>query len=166
MDYLIDWLPKNIPENNELINKVTIVHGDYRFDNVIFHPTENKIIAVLDWELSTLGNPLADLGLFSMMYHVSPNFYLPGLGFFDKEMSGIPTEFKNRDNYFDFAKLSRDAINEKDWSFILAVTFFKNVGIAQGVYKRALMGTASSTRGANFLPVVKYCAKICRQISQ
>jgi aminoglycoside phosphotransferase (APT) family kinase protein len=74
MDYLIDWLPKNIPREAPY-ERTTIVHGDYRLDNVVFHPTEMKIIAVLDWELSTLGNPLSDLSSFGCNYH------MPVIGF-------------------------------------------------------------------------------------
>ena len=72
MDYLIDWLPKNIPKD-ELYTKTAIVHGDYRLDNVVFHKTEMRIIAVLDWELSTLGNPMSDLATFSQLYHNPPH---------------------------------------------------------------------------------------------
>ena len=71
MDKLLEWLPSNIPRRKELA-QTTIVHGDYRLDNVVFHPTELRIIAVLDWELSTLGNPMADLSSFCMVYHTPP----------------------------------------------------------------------------------------------
>lgn len=73
MDALIEWLPGAIPKRPAM-NRTTIVHGDYRMDNVVFHPTEMRIIAVLDWELSTLGNPMADLSGFCMVYHVPQSF--------------------------------------------------------------------------------------------
>jgi aminoglycoside phosphotransferase (APT) family kinase protein len=101
MDYLIDWLPMNIPTGKPQYQKTTIVHGDFRLDNVVFHKTEMKIIAVLDWELSTLGNPFSDLSSFGLIYHLPPTGFLPGLGHFDKGMSGIPTEMKVRDAYLD-----------------------------------------------------------------
>src|SRR3546814_693766 len=75
MDRLIDWLPANIPPGDE----TAIVHGDFRIDNMIFHPTEPRIVAVLDWELSTLGHPLADFAYNAMMYHMPPHI-VAGLG--------------------------------------------------------------------------------------
>lgn len=72
MDYLMEWLPQNIPKD-EQYHTTSIVHGDFRLDNVVFHKTEMRIIAVLDWELSTLGNPLSDLATLSQLYHMPPN---------------------------------------------------------------------------------------------
>ena len=98
MDYLIDWLPKHLPQEAQY-HKTTLVHGDFRLDNVVFHKTEMRIIAVLDWELSTLGNPLSDLATLSQLYHMPPNEKFKGVCNFDKDMSGIPTEFMLRDHY-------------------------------------------------------------------
>ena len=154
MDYLINWLPKSIPTDKEQYQKTTIVHGDFRLDNVVFHKTEMRIIAVLDWELSTLGNPFSDLASFGLIYHLPPTGYLPGLGNFDKGMSGIPTELKMRDNYLEKMPLLGE-ISEEAWSFFLSYGLFKGSAIAQGVYKRSLMGSASSTRGSTFLHVCK-----------
>lgn len=91
----MQWLPNNVPKEEKYCN-TTIVHGDFRLDNVIFHKTELRIVAVLDWELSTLGNPFADLASVGMLYHLppKPKAGLYGLGKYDKGFSGVPTEFK------------------------------------------------------------------------
>ena len=138
MDTLIEWLPLNIPKD-EQYKKATIVHGDFRLDNVIFHRTEPRILAVLDWELSTLGNPFMDLGSCSMIYHLPPAGGLPGLGNFDKGFSGIPTQYALRDLYLKKSNATYD-ISENDWSFLLSIGFFKTASICQGVYKRSLSG--------------------------
>lgn len=104
MEHLIDWLPKSVPKDKQSYEKSTIVHGDFRLDNVVFHKTEMRIIAVLDWELSTLGNPFSDLSSFCLIYHAPPTSYLAGLGNFDKGLSGIPTELKFRDSYIEQMK--------------------------------------------------------------
>jgi len=142
MDYLIEWLPKNIPAE-EQYTKTTVVHGDFKLDNVVFHKTEMKIIAVLDWELSTLGNGFSDLANVASYYHL-PAFKSRGLGNFDKDMSGIPTEFMLRDSYLRNIGANFE-VTEDTWSFLLAQTYHKNTSICQGVYKRSLQGNASST---------------------
>lgn len=134
MNSLIEWLPGNIP-SEEQYQKTTIVHGDFRLDNVIFHKTELRIIAVLDWELSTLGSPFSDLASFGLMYHMPPTRGT-GLGNFDKGFSGIPTEFRMRDLYLEKTNSNFD-ISEKAWSFFLSISLFKVAAIAQGVYKRS-----------------------------
>ena len=164
MDTLIEWLPLNIPKE-EMYSKTTIVHGDFRLDNVIFHRTEPRVLAVLDWELSTLGNPFMDLGSCLMSYHMPPIGPHPGLGNFDKGASGIPTEFAQRDLYLKKSNITND-ISEKDWSFLLSITYFKMASICQGVYKRSLMGNASSTRGPLHLKACKFFAHGAVQVSQ
>ena len=129
MDYLIDWLPKTVPTDKEQYQKTTIVHGDFRLDNVVFHKTEMRIIAVLDWELSTLGNPFSDLASVGLIYHLPPTGYLPGLGNFDKGMSGIPTEIKLRDTYLERMD-GLSEISEEAWSFFLTYGLFKGAAIA------------------------------------
>lgn len=160
MDYLIDWLPQNVPKNDPQYTSTTIVHGDFRLDNVVFHKTEMRIIAVLDWELSTLGNPFSDLATLGLIYHLPPgNTGLSGLGNFDKGFSGIPTEFKMRDTYLNNMPNLKD-IDENTWNFFLAYALFKGAAIAQGVYKRSTMGSASSTRGPMFLQICKMVSSI------
>ena len=97
MDYLIEEMPKNIPK--KATSRVSIVHGDFRLDNIIFHPTENRVIAVLDWELSTLGDPVADLA-FNLMPHYTPYNQLFGIGKVDYTFYGIPSDVAYKRRYF------------------------------------------------------------------
>lgn len=137
MDRLIEWLPENIPAEDE----TTIVHGDFRLDNTIFHPTEPRILAVLDWELSTLGHPLADFSYHCMSWHVPPGAFR-GLAGHDIAALGIPSE---RDYVAAYcARVGREAINPDHWDFYLAYNMFRAAGIAQGVMGRVVDGTAAS----------------------
>jgi aminoglycoside phosphotransferase (APT) family kinase protein len=136
MEHLIEWLPKNIPAG-EL---TTIVHGDYRLDNMIFHPTEPRILAVLDWELSTLGHPLADFSYHCMSWHVEPDLFR-GIGGLDLKSLGIPS----RDDYIArYSERTGISINNDDFRFYLAYNMFRMAGILQGIMKRYQDGTASS----------------------
>lgn len=132
MDALMEWLPKNIPESDES----TIAHGDYRIGNCIIHPTEPKIAALLDWELSTTGHPLGDLGYSCMHYH----HIRPEGDVFPAEGSGIPTEQEFVDMYCKAA--GRGEI--ENWNFYISFNMFRSASIVQGVYKRGLDGIASS----------------------
>jgi aminoglycoside phosphotransferase (APT) family kinase protein len=135
MDRLIDWLPQQIPPGDE----TTVVHGDYRMDNLIFHPTEPKIIAILDWELSTLGHPLADFSYHCMSWHIPPGAFR-GIAGLDLKALGIPTEADYIASYC--ARTRRPPIDH--WNFYLAYNLFRIAAILQGVYKRATEGIASS----------------------
>ncbi|KAF0981852.1 hypothetical protein FDP41_011713 [Naegleria fowleri] len=139
MNRLMKWLPKNIPKETES-DKLTIVHGDYKFDNVIYHPTENRIIAVLDWELSTLGHPIADLSYSCMYYHFPRIPGFSGLRGTNFQQSGVLTEKECLDLYTSFTQRSK--IDK--WHFYLTFSIFRLVGITQGVYKRYKQGNASS----------------------
>lgn len=135
MDNLLEWVPKHLPESSE----TTIAHGDFRLANMVFHPTEPRIVAVLDWELSTLGHPLADLGYSCMEYNA--DFYgevrLRGP---DRESLGIPSE---KEMVAEYCKSSgRDKID--NWTFYVVYNLFRSAAIVQGVYKRGLDGNASS----------------------
>jgi aminoglycoside phosphotransferase (APT) family kinase protein len=132
MESLIAELPARIPNDDA----VGIAHGDYRLENVMFHPTEPRLIAVLDWELSTIGHPLADLGYNAFMWHsTSPSWgTLSGVDF---ATSGIPTEEEYVAAYC--RRTGRGEI--ADWSFYLAFAVFRLASISQGVYARALAGT-------------------------
>ncbi len=135
MDSLIDWLPNNIPVDDH----AGLVHGDYRLGNMILHPTEPRIIAALDWELSTLGHPLADLSYNCMPYYL-PAYRNPSLLDNDSAETGIPTIEEYLDAYCKHT--GRDGI--ENWNFYMAFSLFRSAGIGQGVYKRGLDGNASS----------------------
>jgi aminoglycoside phosphotransferase (APT) family kinase protein len=137
MEKLIQWLPTHAPERDE----TTIAHGDFRLGNLMLHPTEPKVIAVLDWELSTLGHPLADLGYCCMPYHLPGD--MPGIrgviGMNLKEQN-IPDEQTFLRIYCE--RVGRDSV--PDWNFFLAFSLFRIAAILQGVYARALQGNASN----------------------
>jgi aminoglycoside phosphotransferase (APT) family kinase protein len=143
MELLKQWLPENIPPGDE----TRINHGDYRLGNTVVHPTEPRIVAVLDWELSTLGHPLADLAYNCMMYHFGEGFGASG-GYagMDLKAFGIPAE---ADYLVAYARRTgRKAIEH--WNFYLAFSLFRLASIVQGVYKRGLDGNASSTTATKY----------------
>jgi aminoglycoside phosphotransferase (APT) family kinase protein len=135
MDRLIDWLPHHIPPGDE----TTVVHGDYRMDNLVFHPTEPRIVAILDWELSTLGHPLADFSYHCMSWHIAPGAFR-GIAGLDLAALGIPSEAEYIRRYVE--RTGRGPIEH--WNFFLAYNLFRIAAILQGVYKRAKEGIASS----------------------
>ena len=123
---------------------VALVHGDYRIDNLMFHREQPRIVAVVDWELSTLGHPLADLGYFCMALRLPRNPALPGLAGLDRVELGIPDEAAILRRYTELTGRPMPA----DWPFVLAFSFFRLAAIAQGVAKRSQQGNASSERAA------------------
>jgi aminoglycoside phosphotransferase (APT) family kinase protein len=134
MNALIKWLPAHIPDEDI----TTIVHGDYRKGNMVFHPTEPRIIAVLDWELCTLGHPFSDVGYNCLAWHVPEAPH--GIGHLDLKALGIPSE---RDYIAAYCRRTgRKEI--KDWNFYVAFSLWRLGAIAQGVYKRGLDGNAAS----------------------
>lgn len=137
MENLIQWLPENIPPDDE----TTIVHGDYRMDNMIFHPTQPRILAILDWELSTLGNPLADFSYHVMSWRLSPEQFR-GLGGVDCASLGIPTEAEYVARYYE--RTGRPPVNQKEWDFYVAYNMFRLSAICQGIMGRVVDGTAAS----------------------
>jgi aminoglycoside phosphotransferase (APT) family kinase protein len=139
MENLIKWLPDNIPPGDE----TTVVHGDYRIDNVIFHPTEPRILAVLDWELSTLGHPLADFAYHCMTWRLTPGEFR-GIGGVDLSSLGIPTEEEYVEMYC--RRSGRSGI--ANWDFYLAYNMFRLAGILQGIMGRVKDGTAASAHAA------------------
>lgn len=136
MDQLIEWLPNNIPSGDD----TSIVHGDYRLDNMMFHPTEPRILAVLDWELSTLGHPLADFSYHCMSWHIAPGQFR-GIAGLDHKALGIPSQ----DEYIaKYCERTGKTIRKEDFTFYLAYNMFRLAGIMQGIMKRYVDGTASS----------------------
>lgn len=139
MDQLIDWLPAHVPAEDA----TALVHGDYRLDNLLFHADRPQVLAVLDWELATLGHPLADLAYTCMVYHLRlPDGYLGGVA----GRVGIPTEAELVDEYCRHS--GREGI--ADWSFFLAFSLFRYAAIVQGVHYRGLAGNASSERASAY----------------
>jgi len=136
MDQLIEWLPNNIPAGDE----TAIVHGDYRLDNMIFDTKEPKIRAILDWELSTLGHPMADFSYHCMSWHIAPGQFR-GIGGLDLEALDIPGEAEYIAMY---ARNTGKPVNTRDWGFYMAYNMFRMAGILQGIMKRYVDGTAAS----------------------
>ena len=137
MDNLIAWLPKNIPPSAS----TTVVHGDYRLDNAIFHPKEPRILAVLDWELSTLGDPLADFAYHCMSWHIPPGQFR-GIAGLDLKALGIPSEAEYVARYCE--RTGQKRIDPSHWDFYLAYNLFRIAAILQGILKRVVDGTAAS----------------------
>jgi aminoglycoside phosphotransferase (APT) family kinase protein len=137
MDALMQALPARCPADD---GSVALAHGDFRIDNLMFHPTRAEVIAIVDWELSTLGHPLADLGYFCMALRLPRNPALPGLAGLDRAALGIPDEAALLARYSELTGRPIPA----DWPFVLAFSFFRLAAIAQGVAKRAEQGNASS----------------------
>ncbi|HEU4460171.1 MAG TPA: phosphotransferase family protein [Methylibium sp.] len=142
MDALIEWLPAHIPGSARDAAQTSIVHGDFRLDNLIFHPREPRVLAVLDWELSTLGHPLADFSYHCMSWHIPPGAFR-GIGGLDLASLGIPSEADYIARYCERTARSPDAL-VTDWSFYLAYNLFRMAGILQGIAKRVEDGTAAS----------------------
>lgn len=159
MDALIDWLPKNVPPGDE----TSVVHGDYRLDNMIFHPTEPRVLAILDWELSTLGHPLADFSYHLMSWRLGGTDYR-GLVGLDLPALGIPTEAEYVAAYCKRTK--RDGIANLD--FYAAYNMFKLAGILQGIMGRYVDGTAASPhaleQGKRAKPMAIAAAKQVEQL--
>jgi aminoglycoside phosphotransferase (APT) family kinase protein len=147
MERLVDWLPAHIPAAARDESRVSIVHGDYRLDNLMFHPTEPRVIAVLDWELSTLGHPLADFSYHCMAWHV-PHSAGRGIGGLDHRALGIPPEDEYIRRYCQRTGLASVAEVKADWNFYLAYNLFRIAAILQGIAKRVEAGTASSAQAA------------------
>jgi aminoglycoside phosphotransferase (APT) family kinase protein len=149
MDRLIEWLPAHVPSDDS----TSIVHGDFRLDNMIFHATEARVVALLDWELSTLGHPLADLAYNCMPYHLArPG--APSLANVAGGGSGIPTERQYVASYEN--RMGRPMIS--DFNFYLAFSLFRLASITQGVYARGLQGNASSTRALESIETARNSA--------
>lgn len=135
MDRLMEWLPAHIPPGDE----TAVVHGDYRVENLIFHPVEPRIVAIVDWELSTLGHPLADLAYNCLTYHLPPEA-LGRAGGEEIDRRGVPSEAEYVTAYC--RRSGRSGV--RDWHFYLAFSMFRLASILQGVYARGLHGNAAS----------------------
>ncbi len=148
MDRLMEWLPAHMPASAKDESQVSVVHGDYRLDNLVFHPSEPRILAVLDWELSTLGHPLADFSYHCMSWHIAPGQFR-GIGGCDLAALGIPDERAYVKRYCErTGRPDPDAVMA-DWNFYLAYNLFRMAGILQGIAKRVVDGTASSAQATS-----------------
>jgi aminoglycoside phosphotransferase (APT) family kinase protein len=137
MNNLIAWLPRNIPP----ATGTAVVHGDFRLDNAIYHAAEPRILAVLDWELSTLGDPLADFAYHCMSWHIPPGAFR-GIAGLDLESLGIPSEQDYVARYC--RRTGRNGIDAAHWDFYMAYNLFRIAAILQGIRKRVVDGTAAS----------------------
>lgn len=160
MDKLIDWLPQHIPPGEE----TAIVHGDYRLDNLIFHPTEPRILAILDWELATLGHPLADFAYHCMAWHVPPSAFR-GVAGLDLRELGIP----DFDAYVATYCQRTGRAGIENFEYYLAYNLFRMAGILQGIMKRVVDGTAASEQatamGKAARPMAELGWKVVRTIA-
>ncbi|MBU3711206.1 MAG: phosphotransferase family protein [Limnohabitans sp.] len=165
MDKLMEWLPANMPDSAR-DGRTSIVHGDYRLDNMMFHPTEPRVLAVLDWELSTLGHPLADFSYHCMAWHIPPGTFR-GIGGVDVASLGIPTEEEYIRMYCDRTGFTTPQALQAEWNFYLAYNMFRLAAILQGIAKRVEMGTASSAQakasGAGAKPMAELAWKAAQQ---
>jgi aminoglycoside phosphotransferase (APT) family kinase protein len=161
MDRLIEWLPVNIPPGDE----TSIVHGDFRLDNMVFHPTEPRVLAVLDWELSTLGHPMADFAYHAMAWRLSPREYR-GLRGADLAALGIPAEEEYVQMYLD--RTGRPRPSAREWEFYIAFNLFRAAAIFQGVMARAVAGNAASAQametGKRARPTAEFGWKLVENI--
>ena len=148
METLMSWLTANMPADD---GRIALVHGDFRLDNMMFHSSQPRVLALVDWELSTLGHPFADLAYQCMQLRMQSDCIMPGLGGVDREELGIPSEQQYAELYCQ--RMGLDGIPH--WNFYLAFSFFRFASILQGVKKRALDGNASNERALQLGELVK-----------
>jgi aminoglycoside phosphotransferase (APT) family kinase protein len=158
MDRLIEWLPAHLPASARDDRWVAVVHGDYRLDNLIFQRDAPRIAAVLDWELSTVGHPLADFSYHCMAWHIPPGTFR-GIGGLDLAALGIPSEDEYVRRYCERTGRGDPAALMADWNFYLAYNLFRLASITQGIAKRVVDGIAASaqarTTGESTVPLAR-----------
>jgi aminoglycoside phosphotransferase (APT) family kinase protein len=165
MDRLIEWLPAHVPASARDEAQVGIVHGDFRLDNLVFHRDEPRVVAVLDWELSTLGHPLADFSYHCMSWHIPPGTFR-GIGGLDLPSLGIPTELDYVRRYCErTGRADRQAVMA-DWNFYLAYNMFRLASITQGIAKRVVDGIASSAQARSTGQATRALAEMAWKFAQ
>ncbi|MEH6590930.1 MAG: phosphotransferase family protein [Halioglobus sp.] len=157
METLMEWLAANMPADD---GSISLVHGDYRLDNMMFHPSKPEVIALLDWELSTLGHPLADLANQCMAWMLPSDGSIKGLAGQDRAALGIPTDEQYIAKYCE--RTGRDGIT--NWNFYLVFSLFRLAAILQGIKKRAQIGTASSAEAQSRGNMVQPLAELGVQL--
>lgn len=165
MDRIIQWLPEHIPAMARDERMVSIVHGDYRLDNLMFAVNDTRVLAVLDWELSTLGHPLADFSYHCMAWHIPPGAFR-GIAGLDHAALGIPSERTYIEWYCQRTGLARPEQLLADWSFYLAYNLFRIAAILQGIAKRLQDGTASSAQAQSAAAGARPLAQLAWQFAQ
>jgi aminoglycoside phosphotransferase (APT) family kinase protein len=165
MQRLMQWLPAHMPASARDSTKVSVVHGDYRLDNLVFHPHEPRVLAVLDWELSTLGHPLADFSYHCMAWHIPPGAFR-GIGGLDHAALGIPVESEYVRRYCERTGFTTPDELAQDWNFYLAYNLFRMAAILQGIAKRVDDGTASSAQARQAASGARPLAELGWQFAQ
>jgi aminoglycoside phosphotransferase (APT) family kinase protein len=165
MDQLIAWLPAHIPAMARAENMTRIVHGDFRLDNLVFHPTEARVVAVLDWELSTLGHPLADFSYHAMAWNIAPGDFR-GIHGLDLDALGIPDLSSYMARYCDRTGLVSLQDLQADWNFYMAYNLFRMAAILQGIAKRVEAGTAASAQALRAAAGARPLARLAWQFAQ
>ena len=167
MEQLVEWLPAHIPAAARDESKVSVVHGDYRLDNLMFDAGAPRVIAVLDWELSTLGHPLADFAYHCMTWRMPPG-PSRGMAGLDLPALGIPTEEAYLAAYC--RRTGRTDISQSDWEYYMVFNMFRLTGILQGIMARALQGNASSAEamaaGKRARPLAELAWQLVERIQQ
>jgi len=165
MDRLMAWLPAHIPAMARAEGMTRIVHGDFRLDNLVFHPTQPRVVAVLDWELSTLGHPLADFSYHAMAWNIAPGDFR-GIHGLDLAALGIPDQTSYMAHYCERTGLVSLENLQADWNFYMAYNLFRIAAILQGIAKRVEDGTAANPQALRAAAGARPLARLGWQFAQ
>jgi aminoglycoside phosphotransferase (APT) family kinase protein len=165
MDRLMAWLPVHIPAMARAEGMTRIVHGDFRLDNLVFHPTQPRVVAVLDWELSTLGHPLADFSYHAMAWNIAPGDFR-GIHGLDIAGLGIPDQTAYLARYCERTGLVTLQDLQADWNFYMAYNLFRMAAILQGIAKRVEDGTAANAQALRAAAGARPLARLGWQFAQ